>query len=289
MVDIQIYGAVENIVRERLKRSEPEIKASLDFIASGNPVAAEPQSARLTRRIEAKTGASPAAATMMTAAIKAAAEPAVRTALSEKVAGPEAIQGTTLDFVGVAFLERGRRAADAVGRVAFLDGSPQGTGFMVAPRLFLTNHHVIESVRAAERLQVQFDYEYDLSDRVRDFSEFFFDPDICFVSDGIEGLDFTLIGVGERRSGSRALDEFGYLPLSDANDKHALGEIANLIQHPDGRRKEIVLRENHLVSRDETAQVLHYVADTEQGSSGSPVFNNEWQAIALHHWGGPWN
>ena len=31
-----------------------------------------------------------------------------------------------------------------------------------------------------------------------------------------------------------------------------------------------------------------YLADTERGSSGSPVFNSEWQMIALHHWGGPW-
>ncbi len=288
MVDIQLYGEVENIVRERLKRAEGEIRTSLDFIASGNPLAAEPQPARLARRIEAKTGVGPAAATMMTAAIRAAAEPAARAALAEKVAGPEAIQGATLDFVGVAFLERARRAADAVGRVAFRDGRAQGTGFMVAPRLFLTNHHVIDSERTAGRLQVQFDYEYDLSDRMRDVTSFFLDPGLCFVSDGINGLDFTLIGVGERRTGSRALEEFGYLPLSDANDKHALGEIANVIQHPNGRYKELVLRENHLVSRDETAQVLHYVADTEQGSSGSPVFNNEWQVIALHHWGGPW-
>ncbi len=288
MVDIQLYGNVENIVRDRLKKAAPEIKASLEFIASGNPLAAEPQPARLARRIEAKTGVSPAAATMMTAAIRAAAEPAARTAMGEKVAGPEAIRGSTLDFVGVAFLERGRRAADAVGRVAFRDGRPQGTGFMVAPRLFLTNHHVIESALAAGRMQVQFDYEYDYFDRERDLTSFFFDPDYCFVTDGIEGLDFTLIGIGARRSGNRTLEEFGFLPLSDANDKHALGEIANLIQHPDGRYKELVLRENHLVSRDETAQVLHYVADTEQGSSGSPVFNNEWQAIALHHWGGPW-
>lgn len=288
MVDIQLYGDVENIVRDRLKKAAPEIKASLGFIASGNPLAAEPLPARLARRIEAKTGVSQAAATMMTAAIRTAADPDARTAMVAKVAGPEAIQGSTLDFVGVAFLERGRRAADAVGRVAFLNGRAQGTGFMVAPRLFLTNHHVIESASAAGRMQIQFDYEYNLSDQERDCTSFFFDPDLCFVTDGIRGLDFTLIGVGERRSGRRALEEFGYLPLSDADDKHALGEFANLIQHPDGRYKELVLRENHLVSRDETAQVLHYVADTEQGSSGSPVFNNEWQTIALHHWGGPW-
>lgn len=288
MVDIQLSGMVEKIVRERLKKAENEINTSLAFIASGNPLAAEPRSSRLSRRIEAKTGVGPAAATMMTAAIKSATDPAAHAALSEKVAGPEAIQGATLDFVGVAFLERARRAADAVGRVAFLNDRPQGTGFMVGPRLFLTNHHVIDSVLTAGRLQVQFDYEYDLMGRERGSTAFLFDPNFCFISDGIEGLDFTLIGVGERRSGSRALKEFGYLPLSDADDKHALGELANVVQHPNGRRKELVLRENHLVSRDETAQVLHYVADTEQGSSGSPVFNNEWQPIALHHWGGPW-
>jgi endonuclease G len=203
-------------------------------------------------------------------------------------AGAEAIRGATLDFVGVAFLERGRRAADAVGRVAFLSGAPQGTGFLVAPGLFLTNHHVIESPAQARRFQVQFDYEYDLLDRERSTTAFFFDPEVCFVTDTIDGLDYTLIGVGQRRSGERALDRFGYVTLSDASDKHMLGEIANVIQHPDGRFKELVLRENHLVARDETHEVLHYVADTEQGSSGSPVFNNEWEPIALHHWGGPW-
>ena len=69
--------------------------------------------------------------------------------------GPEAIRGSTLDFIGVAFLERGRRgggAADAVGRVAYLNGGPQGTGFLVTPRLFLTNHHVIESATGGEPL-----------------------------------------------------------------------------------------------------------------------------------------
>jgi endonuclease G len=29
------------------------------------------------------------------------------------------------------------------------------------------------------------------------------------------------------------------------------------------------------------------LADTNPGSSGSPVFNDQWEVIALHHWGGP--
>jgi endonuclease G len=281
MVDDRTMGDVENIVRERLKNARREMDHSLKQIASGNPLAAETNQRRAVERLQAKTGVTRQEAVMMSAAIDAAAD-------GRKVQGPEAIQGSTLDFVGVAFLDRGRRAANAVGRVAFMTERPQGTGFMVAPNLFLTNHHVIESIEASRQFQVQFDYEYDAGNRLRTTTAFAFDPEFCFVTDGIEGLDFTLIGIGERRAGNRELEAFGFIPLSKAGDKHMLGEIANVIQHPDGRYKELVLRENHLVSRDETKQVLHYVADTEQGSSGSPVFNNEWEAIALHHWGGPW-
>ena len=289
MPDIRVVAEVDNVVRDRLKKAQPEIEASLAKIAEGNPLAAEPSTRRRVDRLQTKAGLSREEATMISAAVDAEDAAAGAKFTAAKSPGPEAIRGSTLDFIGVAFLERGRRAADAVGRVAYLNGGPQGTGFLVTPRLFLTNHHVIESATAASRFQVQFDYEYDRFDHARNPTAFFFDPELRFVTDGIEGLDYTLIGVGERRSGSRALDEFGFIPLSDADDKHMLGELANLIQHPEGRFKELVLRENQLVARDETLQVLHYVADTEQGSSGSPVFNNEWEPIALHHWGGAWH
>ncbi|HTV70610.1 MAG TPA: DNA/RNA non-specific endonuclease [Rhizobiaceae bacterium] len=289
MVDIRVFGEVENVVRDRLKRTHNKIENSLAHIAAGNPLAAESDTTRRLDRLQTKASLSREEAMMISAAIDMAAdrETAKPSAKAEKAPGPEAIRGATLDFVGVAFLERGRRAADAVGRIAFMNGGPQGTGFLVAPRLLLTNHHVIQSVAEAKRFQVQFDYEYDRYNRVRSPSAFFLDPDYCFITDGIEGLDYTLIGIGEQRAGERQLRDFGFLPLSDTGDKHMLGEIANVIQHPDGRYKEIVLRENHLVARDDTLEVLHYVADTEQGSSGSPVFNNEWEPIALHHWAGP--
>jgi endonuclease G len=283
-----VFAEVENIVRDRLKKKQKTIETSLTHIAEGNPLASETKIGRRLQRLQTKASLSREEAVMISAAIDAAAERKAKPSTTAKAVGPEAIRGGTLDFVGVAFLQRGRQAADAVGRVAFLSDAPQGTGFLVGPGLFLTNHHVIESQSAARRLQVQFDYEYDPMGRAVTPTSFFFDPDTCFVTDGIQGLDYTLIAIGERRSGTRALSDFGFVPLSDAGDKHMLGEIANVVQHPDGRFKELVLRENHLVARDETLNVLHYVADTEQGSSGSPVFNNEWEAIALHHWGGPW-
>jgi endonuclease G len=63
--------------------------------------------------------------------------------------------------------------------------------------------------------------------------------------------------------------------------------VVNIVQHSKGRYKEVALRENCLVARGPEA--LHYVADTEPGSSGSPVYNNQWQPVALHHWGGPYH
>ena len=41
------------------------------------------------------------------------------------------------------------------------------------------------------------------------------------------------------------------------------------------------MQENEIVSIHET--VVRYTTDTEPGSSGSPVFNNSWRLIALHH------
>jgi V8-like Glu-specific endopeptidase len=31
---------------------------------------------------------------------------------------------------------------------------------------------------------------------------------------------------------------------------------------------------------------VHYLTDTLKGSSGSPVFNSNWEVVALHHRGG---
>jgi endonuclease G, mitochondrial len=59
----------------------------------------------------------------------------------------------------------------------------------------------------------------------------------------------------------------------------------NIIQHPDGERKQIVLRENRVVGRGKKGLTLHYGADTLPGASGSPVFNDEFEVIGLHHAG----
>jgi endonuclease G len=159
------------------------------------------------------------------------------------------------------------------------------SGVMISDRLLLTNNHTVPTAEAASATTVEFGYERDTSDQPVQPTRFALAPSEFFLADKANDLDYTLVAVGSRLSGPGELRDFGWCPLSADPDKHALGEVANIVQHPRGRYKEVVIRENRLVSRP--SRVLHYVADTEIGSSGSPVFNNQWRMIALHHWGEP--
>jgi endonuclease G len=54
-----------------------------------------------------------------------------------------------------------------------------------------------------------------------------------------------------------------------------------IIQHPLGAFKQFALEPLAIRYADEDR--LQYVADTQDGSPGSPVFNEHMQVIALHH------
>jgi endonuclease G len=81
------------------------------------------------------------------------------------------------------------------------------------------------------------------------------------------------------------LSEFGVLPLVGRVGKVTEGEWLTIVQHPGGEVKQLCVRENKLLKRAEN--VLWYSTDTLGGSSGSPVYNNDWYVVALHHSGVP--
>jgi V8-like Glu-specific endopeptidase len=56
-----------------------------------------------------------------------------------------------------------------------------------------------------------------------------------------------------------------------------------IIGHPLGGPLQISLQDNVFLGNNET--YLHYRAPTEPGSSGSPVFNQNWDLIGIHHSG----
>lgn len=81
-------------------------------------------------------------------------------------------------------------------------------------------------------------------------------------------------------------ESWGYLRLLDSI-AYATVEHLNIIQHPQGRRKEVALQKN-TISNIYTNRI-RYTTDTEPGSSGSPVFNNAFDLVAIHHAAGEWD
>ena len=153
----------------------------------------------------------------------------------------------------------------------------------------MTNNHVIADAQAASSASAQFDYQLALDDVPEAITEFKFDPATFFWTSPDQELDVSLIAIGPRITGEKPLERFGWTALSSAQDKHAEGDHVTVIEHPEGDYKQIALRENRVIGRGKKGVTLYYAADTLGGSSGSPVFNDDFEMVALHHAGGPRN
>jgi endonuclease G, mitochondrial len=196
----------------------------------------------------------------------------------------ERIIGGHNELQPVTFLARGARVARTVGRVSLRRGGrriPVGTGFLVAPRLLLTNNHVLADERLASEAVIELDCDPDRPDTDVVLVELA--PDRLFLTD--EHLDYTLVALEALPDGRAPGEEFGWNELIGRQGKIVIGEPVNIIGHPMGRPKEVALRDNRLSNQVE--HFLHYETDTEQGSSGSPVYNDMWEVVALHHAGVP--
>jgi endonuclease G len=187
----------------------------------------------------------------------------------------------------VNYLELGVLAARPVCRIRVGDTGGRlvawATGFLIAPQVLITNNHVLPSAAVAATSSAQFDYELDVFGGEAPLVEFSLRPDDLFYAS--EDLDFAVCAVAPASSDGAPLSTYGFLPLIGTVGKVMDGEWLSITQHPNGERKQVCVRENHLLTR--TDEVLWYSTDTLGGSSGSPVFNNNWQVVALHHSGVP--
>ncbi|MFI9342087.1 endonuclease [Streptomyces sp. NPDC052773] len=198
---------------------------------------------------------------------------------TSEVLGLERLIGRN-NLTPVAFLEAGVEVSRAVGRITISGpGGGHGTGFMVSPSLLLTNNHVLRGVPEASRSKVAFAFQDCADGRPLVPAVFALEPQRFFVTD--RALDFSVVAVAPRGVQGESLSSFGWLTVSEAQGKLVIGEFVNIIQHPRGEPKQIALRDNQVV--DVLERFLHYESDTREGSSGSPVFNDQWEVVALHH------
>ena len=195
--------------------------------------------------------------------------------------GLEAIVGISNDMLPVWFLDVGYKRSAAICKIdaSGIDHRGRnttwaGTGFLISKDILLTNYHILNSADVARSAQCIFNYQVDPDEHELKGERFSFDPDHLFVP--CRELDFSFVWV-KGEPGAK------YAPIRFSRDYFKIGrnEVANIIQHPQGRYKQVVLQDNRISDSDE--KFIHYVADTDHGSSGSAVFNNQWTPLALHH------
>ena len=162
---------------------------------------------------------------------------------------------------------------------------PEGfaTGFLVAPDLLLTNHHVFRTPDEADGVGAQFLYERTQGG-LRAGLIFKLEPARFFVND--KGLDYALVAVERDRARGRVPDPVSVSPPDRHQRQDRKGDPVNIIQHPEGRPKQYATVNNRLLDLRDDGFLL-YETDTLEGSSGAPVFNQHWETIGLHHCGVP--
>lgn len=193
----------------------------------------------------------------------------------------------TVRYRSLAWFRTGLVRCRAVARVetAFEDGI--GTGFLVDGRtlhstlpqtVFMTNAHVIpEGLPPRDAVIVFRGLERDTGVRrqFRVVRSWWREP-----SKG-PGLDTTLLELDGQPEDVTPIPLSPGLPSLDTQDPPR----AYLIGHPRGlAQPQFTMQDNLLLDYDD--KLVHYRSPTEPGSSGSPVFDQSWRLIALHHAGG---
>ena len=128
---------------------------------------------------------------------------------------------------------------------------------------------------------VELDYEEQFNGIMHSVATFRLAPTTLVLASSWDQLDYVLVAVQQRgHDGDRQLwlQPFGWRSRQDCERRTG-------VHHPTPQRpaEEVVLRNNRFIDRDEVLPYLTYEADTDRGSSGEPVFNRQWEVVALHH------
>lgn len=201
----------------------------------------------------------------------------------------EKVLGDT-DFVGIHRYRLGLVRCRAVARVERRIEPDRGfgSGFLVRGRdlgrslgdtlVLVTNAHVVspdESVKGALRPAAAQAAFHALGD---DAAPRRLGIGKVLWSSLPEELDTTILELDGTVEDVEPYPIAGELPLTDGSQR------VYIIGHPRGGGLSFSIADNRLL--DHQAPLLHYRAPTEGGSSGSPVFNQDWELIGIHHAGG---
>jgi len=192
-------------------------------------------------------------------------------------------------FYTLQWYKRGLEIANGIARIERLDGSGVGTGFVVSGKdlnpdfgdelLFLTAAHVLTDEKTREHLPfVGLDpKEVGINFTTTDQGSRGYRVKEILWSSFTDQMDATLIRLDRPVSYIQPCRIAKQLPQLTGN------EHVYMIGHPLGGDLKFSLQDSYLLDRDETR--LHYLTPSAPGSGGSPVFNENWELLGIHHKG----
>lgn len=177
----------------------------------------------------------------------------------------------------IAFLQQGLEVAKSVAYIGVQTAqtSWSGTGFLVSNDLLITNHHILPNSDLLAKTIFRFNYQEDYRGQAQTVEEYRSKANGSFHTSSL--LDYTVVEL-DGKPGQR----WGWIPMISVDVKY--NNRVNIIQHPLGQPKQISLQNNFVEYVG--GNVVQYVTSTLNGSSGSPVLNDCWELVALHHAGG---
>jgi endonuclease G len=197
----------------------------------------------------------------------------------------ERLLSSSSTLLDVAFFRKGIELAAGVFLIIakFENATGKGTAFRVGERHILTNHHVVHHGGAAAssiKLVLHYEIKWGEVDKPNDYSgyrtiEAQASIVACEKVAAPAARDWALLELPDDLPA-----DVSTIRLDDASVPQADGR-AYIIQHPEGLAKRIGINRNLIRSVDD--HVLQYLTDTEAGSSGSPVFDEQWRLIGLHY------
>lgn len=197
----------------------------------------------------------------------------VASAFAELPTGEEALNpdGTVRRFIPEEWLQKASRVVPAVGQVIAKDGTPFGTCFMVGDGVALSAKHVIDAMPNAEGAEVRF----QISNTPR-FDYFKMasqpltcNPDACVI----------LLSKDPNQDWPPAIQ----LPAPTTERRRFKYRNAAIIHYPGAMGRQLSFLGEFL--DPERTHGYAYTVDTDKGSSGAPVFDFDWNLVAVH-WGG---
>ena len=192
----------------------------------------------------------------------------------------EKITGKQSTLLPISFLEMGLQRARAVARID-LGWRGSGSGFLIGADVLLTNHHVLENEAQAHEAKAVFNYQWTAGGLAAICDEYELDPGSLFRTSSAD--DWTAVRLKPKQMEPPGAT-WAVLEIREQDPK--VDDFTIIIQHPGGGPKQIALYHNVIAYVDATKRVVQYLTDTEPGSSGSPVFDTNWNVVALHHSGG---